>query len=340
MRYYLSGMMRPLPEYNFPMFRKVSAQLRSEGLDIVSPHEFGDSENDTRGQLMTEDLLLILNQCDGIICLPGWQNSPGASAEVAICFGTERPVYEYIPIGEGFRLEESKVVMVTVPRENQYALGIPLIGLCGYAQTGKDTTANFLVKKYDWTRVAFADALRDVLYALNPIVVREVGGVIDGPHNVYRVQDLVDEWGWDKVKVEWQEVRALLQRLGTEAGRDIIDPNLWVGMGEEKIESAGGPVVVTDCRFPNELSLIKRRKGTLIWVERPGTGPANAHASEHTVSKDDCDLVLLNNGTIDDLYLQIDKVVAKGPFGRFERPEPQKVLINGYNGPIKTRRGH
>ncbi len=307
--FYLSGPMRPLAEHNFPLFKQVSAQLRQDGLEIISPHEYGDEQNDSRGQLMTEDLLMILNDCDGVIVLPGWETSPGASAEVATAFGTEMPVYDYIPDTThsllGYHLEESKTTSVTVPREMQYAKGIPLIGLCGYAQVGKDTVAGFLVQQ-GWTRVAFADALRDVLYALNPIVV--YGGGTEA-----RVKDLVDHHGWDKAKVDYPEIRVLLQRLGTEAGRETLGENLWVRIGEEKIEGAGTPVVVTDCRFPNEINLIKRRKGTLIWIERPGTGAANAHASEHSVNRDDCDLVINNNGTFEDLYRKIGKMIERGP---------------------------
>lgn len=296
MKFYLSGPMRPLPEHNFPLFTEVSAKLRRDGMDICSPHEYGDSLKDTRGQLMTEDLLMILKDCDGIICLPGWQSSPGACAEVAVAFGTEMPVYDYVPDSVtnllGYELIESKVTSVTVPRELQYANKIPLIGLCGFAQSGKDTVAGLLVDKLGWERVAFADSLRDVLYALNPIIC-------DWPREGwFRVQDAVNDEGWDVTKVRYSEVRTLLQRLGTEAGREVIDQNLWVRMGEDKIEAAGKPVVVTDCRFPNEVALIKRRKGHLIWIDRPGVEAANAHASEHSVTSADCDFIIKNDGDI------------------------------------------
>ncbi len=310
MRFYLSGPMRPLPEHNFPLFAQVSAQLRRDGMDIISPHEYGDSLKDTRGQLMTEDLLMILKDCDGIIVLPGWETSPGACAEVAVAFGTEMPVYDYVPDDVtnllGYELVESKVTSVTVPRENQYAQGIPLLGLCGFAQSGKDTVAGLLVDKLGWERVAFADALREVLYALNPIVETTFEPVYEYnklepvqhiPVEV-RVQDLVIGQGWDAAKVGYAEVRQLLQRLGTEAGREVIDQNLWVRMGEDKIEAAGKPVVVTDCRFPNEVALIKRRRGHLVWIDRPGVGAANAHASEHSVTSADCDSIIKNDGDI------------------------------------------
>lgn len=306
--FYICGPMRGLPESNFPYFHEAARLLREDGFLIVSPAELGDPSW-TRGELMSDDLLALVRDCDGVMALPGWQKSPGASAEVAVAFACEKPVYELHVYANGtYLLEESAVVSVRVPRENQYTKKTPLVGLCGFAQSGKDTVAKWLVKEHDWTRVAFADALRDVLYALNPLIGVHGEEVLD-------VKEIVDEQGWDNAKVNYTEIRKLLQRLGTEAGRDIIDPNLWVGMGEDKIERAGGPVVVTDCRFPNEIELIKRRKGTLIWVERDGVGAVNAHASEHSVNAGDCDLILTNNGTIDDLYDSLsqafDRVLIK-----------------------------
>lgn len=294
--YYICGPMRPIEDNNFPLFIRASRILRADGVDIISPHELGQPDW-TRGQLMGDDIVTLIKACDGVIALPDWQKSPGASAEVAVAFACEMPVYNLLLHDDDtYTLTESNVVSVRVPRENQYRDKTPLVGLCGFAQSGKDTAAGFLVDRFNWTRVAFADALRDVLYALNPLVTQS-----DWPE-ILRVQDIVDSVGWDKAKVEYEEIRGLLQRLGTEAGRQIIDENLWVGMGEDKIERANGPVVVTDCRFPNEIALIRRRKGLMIWVEREGVGAVNSHASEHSVTKADCDLVLTNNGTIEDLY--------------------------------------
>lgn len=300
--------MRGFADNNFPLFEKVSGQLRSHGVEIISPHEWGEASS-SRGQLMTDDLLMILQKCDGIICLPGWQASPGACAEVAVCFATEKPMFEYVEDDQnifGYRLEEASTVSVTVPRENQYKQKIPLIGLCGFAQSGKDTTASYLVRDKGWTRVAFADALRDVLYALNPIAKVDFSSGAYDP--ILRVQELIGYEGWDAAKVNHEEIRKLLQRLGTEAGRDIIDNNLWVGIGENKIEAAGTPVVVTDCRFPNELAMVRRRNGKLIWINRPGVGAANAHASEHSITEDDCDIVLENDGSEQDLFKKVEEL--------------------------------
>ena len=45
-----------------------------------------------------------------------------------------------------------------------------IIGLSGYAQSGKDTVAKVLIEEYGFTRIAFADKIREFLYDLNPQV--------------------------------------------------------------------------------------------------------------------------------------------------------------------------
>ena len=313
MTIYLSGPMRGHADHNFPLFNAVAAQLRDQGYTIINPTEMGDSAS-PRGVLMGEDLLAILQKCAAVACLPDWRHSPGACAEVAVAFATDKPVFDVIqsPLKNGqLILVESPCTAVTVPRESQYKNKTPLIGLCGFAQSGKDTVAGFLVDN-GWTRVAFADKLRDMLYALNPFIVMKprawrdvLNPFVVAKPRAWRAQELVDKWGWDVAKVQYPEMRQLLQKLGTEAGREVVDDNLWVSLGEQQIEAAGGPVVVTDARFPNELQLIRRRGGILCWIERDGIGAVNGHASEHSVSQADCDFTIKNNGTLEDLKIAV-----------------------------------
>jgi dephospho-CoA kinase len=72
-----------------------------------------------------------------------------------------------------------------------------IIGLSGYAQSGKDTVAKVLVEKYGYRRVAFADPIRDLLYGMDPLVPKGYGESVIN----YRLQDLVDSYGWEKWKM-------------------------------------------------------------------------------------------------------------------------------------------
>lgn len=185
-----------------------------------------------------------------------------------------------------------------------------IIGLMGYAQSGKDTVAGFL-DKFGYERVAFADALRGVLYGTDPIVGSyedgEWPGFKDDQGDV-RLRAIVDRHGWDRAKQE-PEVRALLQRLGTEGARENIGQNVWIDAALRKVKP-GGRYVFTDVRFPNEADAILAAGGTLWRIERPGVEAVNAHASETALDDYPVSLVLLNGGTLEDLALNVSMVIT------------------------------
>ena len=163
------------------------------------------------------------------------------------------------------------------------------IGLVGYSQSGKDTVAEILVKNYGYTRVAFADKIREFLYDLNPMVACSPTGYL---------QDLVNLVGWDAAKQEPQ-VRRLLQDLGNSA-RKTIDENVWVTLALGNID-VNQRVVITDVRFENEAMMIKLMGGQLWRVKRVGVGPVNDHVSESELEGYKVDQIFVNNGTIEDL---------------------------------------
>ena len=173
-----------------------------------------------------------------------------------------------------------------------------IIGLCGYAQSGKDTVAEYLIEHYGYRRVAFADQLRLALYNLNPLVT--VGDMMGVP-----LQTAVDGLGWESVKVGSPDVRRLLQRMGTEVGRQMWGEDFWVNQAMKNVTKFD-KVVFTDVRYPNEYRSIKQREGTVWRVERPGVGAVNNHASETAMDSIRVDGILTNNSTKDDLYETID----------------------------------
>lgn len=174
-----------------------------------------------------------------------------------------------------------------------------MIGLMGYAQTGKDTVADILVRDHGFVRLAFADVLRDCLYALNPCVVLESDhGVSWRYGDVIPVTTLVDVYGWEAAKQE-PDVRRLLQRLGTEAGRNILGPDIWADALMRQVDDLKyayvDNVAITDVRFPNEADAIQDRHGLLWRIERYGKGPVNDHESETALDDRRADLTLIND---------------------------------------------
>lgn len=163
-----------------------------------------------------------------------------------------------------------------------------IIGLSGYAQTGKDTVAKFLVDNYGFTRVAFADKLRDVAYGLNPIVKPGL-----------RLKDAVDEMGWDKAKTRIPEVRNVLQNLGL-AVRENLGFDTWVNAALNTAAQTED-LVITDVRFINEADAIRERGGKIWRVIRPGVDAVNAHVSETQMDGYPFDELIFNDRDIREL---------------------------------------
>ena len=165
-----------------------------------------------------------------------------------------------------------------------------IIGLSGFARSGKDTVASFLP---NYSRRAFADKLREAIWRLNPTLE---GGM--------RTQEMVNLLGWDKAKTDFPELRRLLQIIGTEVGRQMIDEDLWVKLATDELEPEDR-VVFTDVRFPNEASMIKALGGKVWRVNRPGVEALNSHSSEHSMTSWNFDLVIENDGTFEDLRQKV-----------------------------------
>jgi hypothetical protein len=171
-----------------------------------------------------------------------------------------------------------------------------IIGLSGYAQSGKDTVADYLVKNHGYTRVAFADGVRDFLYEINPRLWINIDTLTS-------IKYLVDSRGWDEAK-KIEEVRRLLQNVGVGARKQFGDL-IWVNMVLNKINFTGN-YVITDVRFKNEAAFIKKRDYATIWrVDRPGVGPVNDHVSEIEMDDWDFDCRFINDGSIESLEFQV-----------------------------------
>lgn len=203
-----------------------------------------------------------------------------------------------------------------------------IIGIGGKLQHGKDVVADHLVNELGWVKIGMSDDLNAVLMELNPWIPtvkvtntkRRFLGITFGTKSVsalgvIRYADLVEKVGYVKAKQE-NEVRRLLQVMGTEVGRKMIDPNIWVKMLTKKMRALkkdGVPgIVVTGVRYPNESKAIRTLEGDLWWVERPGhtaDTEAGSHDSENSLTSDDFDIVIENDRTINDLRAKVDDLV-------------------------------
>lgn len=174
-----------------------------------------------------------------------------------------------------------------------------IMALAGYAGAGKDSVADVLVAERGFIKYSWADTLRQAAAALNPIVDA------DGGH-ILRYNDVIDMVGYTEAKIQFPEVRLVLQRLGTEVGRNLISDTVWVDATLAHIERECSPfdnIVIADTRFPNEANAIKSRTGgnLVVRVTRPGIGPESDHPSETSLDDYDFDFYFSNSGEIVDL---------------------------------------
>lgn len=161
-----------------------------------------------------------------------------------------------------------------------------IIGLNGYAKSGKDEVAQFIKQIQPSFEIKkFSGKLKDIASILTGI---EPDRFED---QFFKSKHLP---GWDMT------ARELLQRLGTEAIRNNIHDKAWVkALFSEYNDHRKW--VITDCRFPNEAQEIKDYGGIIVRVSRTGFGPVNNHPSETALDDWDFDAIIENNGTIDDL---------------------------------------
>jgi hypothetical protein len=202
-----------------------------------------------------------------------------------------------------------------------------IIGVCGFIGSGKDTIADYLVNFHEFRRESFASTLKDA--------VASVFGwdrtMLEGRTKEAREwREQVDPWWADRLSMPTLTPRWVLQYWGTEVCRKAFHDDIWIASLENKLRNSKDHVVISDCRFPNEISSIKNAGGKIVWVQRGelpdwyetaidanrGSNVAinelkmrKIHASETAWVGTEFDLILDNNGTIDDLYNQAKDLV-------------------------------
>jgi hypothetical protein len=201
-----------------------------------------------------------------------------------------------------------------------------IIGLSGYAQSGKDTVGQLLVEKHGFTRFAFADYLREVCCAFDPII-DVVPGVAANcgctchwsegvshlapccypePSRTIRFSEALSVLGYEQAKKLYPEFRRTLQYMGTEVVRNKIKDSFWVDHVHEQIEEAQVELaVVTDVRFENEVRAIESWSGASVWINRPGVGPVNTHISDNALRDWKFDYTITNDGSLEDLEYKV-----------------------------------
>lgn len=206
-----------------------------------------------------------------------------------------------------------------------------IIGVCGFIGTGKDTLADYLVNIHQFRRESFANTLKDATAA----VFGWDRELLEGRTKQSRAwREQRDEWWSNRLGREITP-RWVLQYWGTEVFRQGFHDDIWIASLENKMRKTTDDIVVSDCRFPNEINAIKRAGGKVIRVVRGpdpewydlaqavNAGPKhiqwstsktqlakyNIHASETAWVGTEFDAVIDNNSSLDHLYSQVNDLV-------------------------------
>lgn len=142
-----------------------------------------------------------------------------------------------------------------------------LISLVGFAGSGKDTVADYLIDHRGFVALSFADALKDALAA----ILCWDRDLLEGETKESRIwRETVDTWWAERLGIPNFTPRWAMQNFGTEVMRKHFHAEVWILNVERRLNNLpeDQPVVIVDGRFPNELALGRRKGGHIIRVKR------------------------------------------------------------------------
>lgn len=204
-----------------------------------------------------------------------------------------------------------------------------IVGVCGFIGSGKDTVADYLVNFHEFRRESFANTLKDA--------VSSVFGwdrtMLEGRTKAAREwREQIDPWWAERLAMPTLTPRWVLQYWGTEVCRRGFHDDIWIASLENKLRNSRDNVVISDCRFPNEIESIRNAGGKIIWVRRgelpswyetavkANDGDIDAinalatqgiHASETAWLGTEFDYEIDNDSSIDELYSNICSILKE-----------------------------
>jgi hypothetical protein len=209
-----------------------------------------------------------------------------------------------------------------------------IVAVSGLISSGKDTIADYLATFHGFKRLSFAASLKDAVAS----VFNWDRELLEGSTKHSRLwREEVDGWWADRLGIPHLTPRWVLQHWGTDVLRLHFHDEIWIASAENQLRQSSDDIVITDCRFKNELAAVKRIGGITLRANRGprpawydiavlynnGTeygdavlaelGKLGIHASEYSSVGLHYDHHIDNNGTIDDLHHQINRVIGLQP---------------------------
>jgi hypothetical protein len=181
-----------------------------------------------------------------------------------------------------------------------YILLLMIIAICGKKRAGKDTTADYLIEKYNFTKYSIADPVKEICRSLFDFTDEQLYG---------SEKEIID------INIGLSP-RDAMQKMGTEFGQYDIHkywPNLncaprkfWVfKMKNFCLKNKDKNIIIPDVRFKHEIDLLKTL-GAKIWKIERDVGLNDDHISEIELDDfNEYDKIFQNSKNIDDLRCEV-----------------------------------
>jgi len=194
-----------------------------------------------------------------------------------------------------------------------------IIGICGLIGCGKGTVGDILVENYGFTKLSFADKLKDGVAT----VFNWDRAMLEGDTVESREWRETQDDFWTRETGRTITPRLVLQEFGTDCMRHGFDDGIWVSLvKQELVKYPNKNFVIPDVRFPNEANMIKsihgevwrvRRGQDPVWMrmyQDIGVEPKDVHESEWRWANVDFNNIIYNDLGIDELKSQVKGLLA------------------------------
>lgn len=220
-----------------------------------------------------------------------------------------------------------------------------ILGINGNIKSGKDTVASIIqyliaLDKTNYPKTVTRQGYEDHDYTLlsgwdNKKFAKPIKDAValwfgcdseDLEDREFKESEIGDKWNKtvdiegvlkDEVSVFFKKedkltYRKVMKLLGTECGREIIHPNIWVNILFRDFDDDNW--IISDLRFPNELKAIKELGGVTIkverYIERTAREQFDQHKSEGALGDEEFDYIIDNNGTKEELVLKVKTLLT------------------------------
>lgn len=175
-----------------------------------------------------------------------------------------------------------------------------LVSFSGDAYAGKDAIADLLVERARFKKTYMLKPIEQALLKMNPWIVDPEENTIE------RFADLHKNLGFDAARA-FPETERLIA-LASEVGKDLLGQNVWHHLIFDEVSTFltwQFKVALSGVEHLDALALVKQHDGVTVWLERPRPLKGMPRKRRGDVRKADCDIIVQNDGTLKDLYVNV-----------------------------------